>query len=57
MRTVVLKSRFNETNINAVLDSGAGCSVVIDINTGRTIGLFEEITKMKTDLIDASGNL
>ena len=41
--------------VNAMMDSGAGCSV-IDIGTLENIGLVENITSCDDHLVNASGD-
>lgn len=50
-----VKVRLQNEDVNAVLDTGAGCSV-IDIGSLEHVGLVDEILKTKDGLVNASGD-
>ena len=55
MNTVTLGVKMNNIPVHAVLDSGAGCSV-IDLGSVEKLGLSQNIIQASHKLIDASGN-
>ena len=55
MNTVTLGVKINNIPVHAVLDSGAGCSV-IDLGSVEKLSLSQNIIQANHKLIDASGN-
>ena len=53
--TVTVKVKMENKTVNAVLDSGAGCSI-IDVGSLETIGLKDNINVCSSCLINASGD-
>ena len=55
MNTVTLGMKTNNIPVHAVLDSGAGCSV-IDLSSVEKLDLSQNIIQANHKLTDASGN-